>query len=198
MIAIGRGALMERVLGSPDLNVANAYGISGDSLWLGGRMGHKLIDRTGDSYPRKTRWRRRQITLGCQNIETANLHNPRHGRLRRPFRPRPRTLPTGPVQRKRQQHLETSGRKRHRRRITAHRRSRGTGTAAGGKIEFQTAPAGTKSKNRKNALKTAIQIDTNYKTKNATPMLLWDSQSQTLKRVLVGPPTAAGKAFGRW
>ena len=65
----------------------------------------------------------------------------------------------------------------------------------GGAVDLQTAPAGSESRNRKNPLKTGVRVDTEFQQENATPMLLWDNNSGTLKRVYVGPPDSGGSGF---
>ena len=72
---------------------------------------------------------------------------------------------------------------------------RGTGTAAGGDIALQTASASAASVNTKNALRAAVKLDTNYATANATPMLLWDARTESVVRVLVGPPDSGGTGY---
>jgi hypothetical protein len=72
---------------------------------------------------------------------------------------------------------------------------RGTGTGDGGSLHLQTAPAGKKSVNRKNPLRTGVKIDTEYAREGGTPMWLWDNDAKKLKRVLVGPPDSGGKGF---
>jgi len=196
MIAIGRGALMERVKESRDLNVANACGIAGDSLWLGGRMAHKMIDRTGDSYVHekqdggdgKSRWDVSTSLPQTFTIHAMDAYDARFDQDSKRFR-RELYRENVPATRMHREEKDVAGGSLH---IAA---GRGTGTSDGGGIEFQTAPAGTVSQNRKNELKTAVRIDTNYAAKNATPMLLWDNQSKTLKRIMVGPPNSGGPGF---
>jgi hypothetical protein len=196
MIAIGRGALMERVKESRDLNVSNACGISGDSLWLGGRMAHKMIDRTGDSYIHekqdggdgKSRWDVSTSPPQTYTIHGMDAYDARFDQDPERFQ-REVYDENAPASWKHREEKDVAGGSLH---IAA---GRGTGTADGGAIEFQTAPAGTVSQNRKNALKTAVKFDTNYAAENATPMLLWDNQAKTLKRVMVGPPDSGGPGF---
>lgn len=196
MIAIGRGALMERVKGSRDLNVANACGISGDSLWLGGRMAHKMIDPTGDSYIHEkqdggdgeSRWDVRTSPPQTYTIHGMDAYDARFDQDPERFR-QGLYDEDDPASWRHREEKDVPGGSLH---IAA---GRGTGTAEGGTIEFQTAPASTVSQNRKNALKTAVQIDTNYATEDATPMLLWDNRTKTLQRVMVGPPDSGGTGF---
>ena len=72
---------------------------------------------------------------------------------------------------------------------------RGTGTAPGGEIELQTAPAGTVSQNRKNPLKSALRVDADFAVTNGTPLLLWDNRTGKLQRVMVGAPDSGGPGF---
>lgn len=196
MIAIGRGALMEQVKGTPDLDVANACGIAGDSLWLGGRMAHKMIDRTGDSYTHEkqdggngqSRWDVRTTPPRTFTIHGMDAYDARFDQDPKRFR-RELYDEDVPATRRHREEKDVAGGSLH---IAA---GRGTGTAVGGAIAFQTAPADTVSQNRKNALKTAVQIDTDYAAENATPMLLWDNRAKTLKRVMVGPPDSGGPGF---
>jgi len=196
MIAIGRGALMEQVEASHDLNVSNACGISGDSLWLGGRLAHKMIDPTGDSYIHekldggdgKSRWDVSTSPPQTYTIHGMDAYDARFDQNPQRFQQElfDENVPATWTHR---EEKDVAGGSLH---IAA---GRGTGTAEGGAIEFQTAPAGTVSQNRKNVLKTAVKIDTNYAAQNATPMLLWDNQALTLKRVMVGPPDSGGPGF---
>lgn len=196
MIAIGRGAYMEKVDGSPELHQQNACGIAGDSLWLGGMMCHRTIDRTGDSYIHeerdggdgKSRWDVRTFTPRTYTIHGMDAYDARFDQAPERFKADlykaddretwvhrvDGDVPGGSL------HL-TAG--------------RGTGTGDGGSIELQTAPGGHASANRKNPARTGLKVDTDYRTKNATPMLLWDNQAGKLKRVYVGPPDSAGPGF---
>lgn len=196
MIAIGRGSLMERVKESPELNVANACGISGDSLWLGGRMAHKMIDRTGDSYIHekvdggdgKSRWDVRPSRPQTFTIHGMDAYDARFDQDSNRFN-RERFDKADRSTWHNREEKDVAGGSLH---IAA---GRGTGTANGGSVELQTAPAGEVSQNRKNKLKTAIRIDTNYSSENGTPMLLWDNSAKKLKRVMVGPPNSGGPGF---
>ena len=159
-------------------------------------MAHKMIDPTGDSYIHEkqdggdgqSRWDVRTSPPQTYTIHGMDAYDAR-------FDQDPERFQRGLYDendRASWQHREendVAGGSLH---IAA---GRGTGTADGGVIEFQTAPAGTVSQNRKNALKTAVQIDTNYAAENATPMLLWDNRTRTLKRVMVGPPDSGGPGF---
>ncbi len=196
MIAIGRGALMERIKDSPELNVANACGISGDSLWLGGRMAHKMIDRTGDSYIHETvdggdgksRWDVRTSLPQTFTVHGMDAYDARFDQDAKRFQ-RERFDEKDPATWHNREEKDVAGGSLH---IAA---GRGTGIADGGNIELQTAPAGAVSQNQKNQLKSAVRIDTNYSIQNGTPMLLWDNGAKTLKRVMVGPPNSGGQGF---
>lgn len=196
MIAIGRGAYMEKIEGSADLHVQGACGIAGHSLWLGGMMAHKYIDRAGDTYVHarndggddKARWDVRTYKPHDYTIHGMDAYDARfdqdperfNASLYRDDDPETwvhrvdKDVPGGSL-------IIAAG--------------RGTGTAEGGQLEFQTAPAGDVSQNRKNPLKTAVKVDTDFHTPHATPMLLWDNTTQTLKRVYVGPPDSGGKGY---
>lgn len=196
MIAIGRGAYMERIDGSPELNFGNACGIAGDSLWLGGMMCHKCVDKTGDSYVHekedggdgKARWDVRTFKPARYVIHGQDAYDARFDQDPARFK---RDL-YNPADSATWAHREDKDVKGGDLAIAA---GRGTGTAAGGVIELQTAAAGPASANRKNPLKTALRLDADYKAPNATPMLLWDNQAGKLKRVLVGPPDSGGPGF---
>lgn len=196
MIAIGRGAYMERVDRSPELNIGNACGIAGDSLWLGGMMCHKCLDRTGDSYVHekedggdgKARWDVRTFKPARYAIHGADAYDARFDQAPERFK-RELYNPADPATWIHREDKDVAGGD------LAIAAGRGTGTATGGAIDLQTAPAGSASANRKNPLKTALRLDTDYKAPNATPMLLWDNQAGKLKRVLVGPPDSGGPGF---
>jgi hypothetical protein len=196
MIAIGRGAYMERIEGSPELNFGNGCGIAGESLWLGGMMCHKCVDRTGDSYVHekedggdgKARWDVRTFKPARYVVHGQDAYDARFDQDPARFK-RELYKAEDPATWAHREDKDVAGGD------LAIAAGRGTGTAKGGALEFQTAPAGAASANRKNALKTGVRIDTDYKTANATPMLLWDNQAGKLKRVLVGPPDSGGAGF---
>jgi len=196
MIAIGRGAFMQTIKKSRDLNVQNACGIAGDSLWLGGRMCHKYIDYTGDSYVHavndggdgKKRWDVGTFRPKTYTIHGMDAYDARFDQDPKRFK-KARYDPNDKTTWTQREDKDVPGGSLH---IAA---GRGTGTATGGAVELQTAPAGNVSQNRKNPLKTGLRIDTDYITKNGTPMLLWDNRARRLKRVLVGPPDSGGKGF---
>jgi len=196
MIAIGRGAYMEQIRSCPDLNVQNACGIAGDSLWLGGAMCHKYIDHTGDSYVHmvedggdgKKRWDVGTFQPKTYTIHGMDAFDARFAQDPKRFK-RELHDPNDKSTWMHREDLDVAGGSLH---FAA---GRGTGKADGGNIELQTAPTGNKSQNRKNPLKTGLRIDTDYKTQNATPMLLWDNNAKQLKRVFVGPPDSGGKGY---
>lgn len=196
MIAIGRGAYMERIEGSPELNFGNGCGIAGDSLWLGGMACHKLVDKTGDDYVHekadggdgKAEWDVRTFKPTTYTIHGADAYDARFDQFPERFR-REAYDANDPATWIHREDKDVAGGSLH---IAA---GRGTGTAAGGAIELQTAPAGKESRNRKNPLKTAVRIDTDYAAENATPMLLLDNRAGKLKRVMVGPPDSGGPGF---
>jgi hypothetical protein len=196
MIAIGRGAYLERMKGSPELDFANGCGIAGDSLWLGGMACHKIVDKTGDTYVHEkadggdgtARWDVRTFKPTTYTIHGADAYDARFDQFPERFR-RDAHDANDPATWIHREDKDVAGGSLH---IAA---GRGTGTAAGGAIELQTAPAGKESRNRKNPLQTAVRIDTDYAAENGTPMLLWDNQARKLKRVMVGPPDSGGKGF---
>jgi hypothetical protein len=196
MIAIGRGAHMEKVERSPDLALQNACGIAGDSLWLGGLMCHKYIDRTGDSYVHepqdggdgKARWDVRTEKPADYTIHGMDAYDARFDQDPKRFNaaqydPNDKATWTHRVDK------DVAGGSLN---VAA---GRGTGMAAGGAVNIQTAPAGKVSQNRKNPLKTGLRVDADYSAADATPMLLWDNNANRLKRVKVGPPDSGGKGF---
>ncbi len=196
MIAIGRGAYMERVEGSRELNFGNACGIAGDSLWLGGMMCHKIVDRTGDSYVHekedggdgRKRWDVRTFKPKGYVIHGQDAYDARFDQDPARFK-RELYNADDPATWIHREDKDVAGGD------LAVAAGRGTGTAAGGAVEIQTAPAGTVSANRKNPLKTGLRVDTGYAEANATPMLLWDNAAGRLKRVRVGPPDSGGPGF---
>ncbi len=196
MIAIGRGAYMEKVDNSPDLHLQNACGIAGDSLWLGGTMAHKMIDRTGDTYIHETqdggdgssRWDVRTHLPRTYTIHGMDAYDARFEQNPERFQA-DQYDPENPATWTNRTDKDVAGGDLH---IAA---GRGTGTAQGGSLELQTAPAGAVSQNRKNPLRTGMKIDTDYHTQHATPMLLWDNTARRLKRVYVGPPDSGGPGF---
>lgn len=196
MIAIGRGAYMEQVRSATDLNVQNACGIAGTDLFLGGMMAHKLIDRTGDTevIPNdnggdgKQRWKVRTRPPANYTIHGMDAFDARFDQDPRLF-DASKYDPNNPETFSHRPDLDVTGGD-----LTL-AAGRGTGTAQGGSLLLQTAPAGDKSVNRKNKLKTAVQIDSDYQTPQATPMWLWDNDGQKLKRVMVGPPNSGGEGF---
>ena len=197
MIAIGRGAYMEVVSSTngvvSEISFGNGCGIAGDSLWLGGLMCHKYLDRSGDNFTHevadggdgKKRWDVATMKPGTYTIHAQDAFDARFvqdpGRFdAAKYRKEDTNTWTHRVDQ------DVAGGSLH---LAA---GRGTGTAPGGVIELQTAPAGNISQNRKNPLKTAIRVDTDYVTEDATPMWLWDNRAKKLKRVFVGPPDSAG------
>jgi hypothetical protein len=196
MIAIGRGAYMHKVKGCPDLSAQNACGIAGDSLWLGGMMCHRVKNNTGDTetMPKenggdgKKRWQVRTYPPRNYTIHGMDAFDGRFAQApedfdEKKYNPEDKTTWIHKAQK------DIAGGS-----ITL-AAGRGTGTADGGSLILQTAPAGVKSQNRKNPLKTAVKIDTDYKTKGATPMWLYDNNANKLKRVYVGEPDSGGKGF---
>lgn len=196
MIAIGRGAYMEQVRTAPDLNVGNATGIAGSDLYLGGMMAHKIVDRTGDTevIPKenggdgKKRWNIRTHGPTNYTIHGMDAFDARFAEAPELYDAakydpkKPETWINKPS-------LNIAGGD-----LTV-AAGRGTGTGEGGSLVLQTAPAGKVGINRKNALKTAVEIDSDYATPQATPMWLWDNDAKALKRVMVGTPDSGGKGF---
>lgn len=196
MIAIGRGAYMEKVPGSSGLNQQNGCGIAGDSLWLGGKMGHKYIDVTGDTYVHqaedggdgKARWNIQTNPPKTYTIHGMDAYDCRFDQDPERFQASLYRADDKSTWVHRMDKDVAGG-------SLVIAAGRGTGTADGGAIELQTAPAGTESQNRKNALQPGLRIDTEYQAKNATPMLLWDNNARKLKRVYVGAPDSGGPGF---
>lgn len=196
MIAIGRGAFMHQIKTAPDLNVQNACGIAGDSLWLGGMLGHKVIDTTGDTYVHdqadggdgKARWNVRTFVPRTYTIHGMDAYDARFDQAPDRF-DADKFEPDDKTTWMHREDKDVAGGNLH---LAA---GRGTGTAAGGAIALQTAPVGNTSRNRKNPLNTAIKVDTDYNSNNATPMWLWDNNARKLKRVMVGPPNSGGQGF---
>jgi hypothetical protein len=198
MIAIGKDAHMERVEGSPELNSGNGCGIAGDDLYGGGRLAHKYIDRGGDTYARLTedggtgqatdRWDVATAPPGAYRLQGMDAYDAR-------FEQDPARFNAAlydPGNTNTWMHRVDKDIDGGDLVVAA---GRGTGTAAGGAIDVRAAPAGAVSQNVKNALRTALRIDTDRSTADATPMWMWDTSSGQLHRVLVGPPDSGGPGY---
>jgi hypothetical protein len=194
-IALGRGAYMETLTNGVEQREGNACGIAGESLWLGGMMGHVTVDRTGDTEvvpdaqggDGKTRWDVRTARPRNYTIHGMDAYDAR-------FVQDPARFDGAK--------FDPSNRTTWAHRVDGDVRGgdvtlaagRGTGAGDGGRLVFQTAPAGTREPNRKNELAPAMELDTR-RAPGETRMLLYDPDKGTVSRVMVHTITVDGRPW---
>ena len=192
-IAIGRGAYMETLTNGVEQREGNACGIAGESLWLGGMMGHMTVDRTGDTEvipdaqggDGKTRWDVRMARPRNYTIHGMDAYDARFAQDPARY-DEAKFDPTNKATWAHRVDKDVPGGD-----VTL-AAGRGTGTGGGGRLIFQTSPAGTVSANRKNPMETAMELDAR-RAAGETRLLLYDPDRGTTSRVVVHTITVDGR-----